>query len=37
MSPEAIAENIDLIVDMSDAAPVGVGSAEKTVHDNAAG
>jgi hypothetical protein len=35
MSPETIAENIGLIADMSDAAPVGVGSAEKTVHDAA--
>jgi hypothetical protein len=37
MSPEAIADNIERIVDMSDAAPVGVGSAETTVHDDAVG
>jgi NAD(P)-dependent dehydrogenase (short-subunit alcohol dehydrogenase family) len=37
MSAEVIAGNIERIVDMSDAAPVGVGSAEKTVHDDAVG
>ena len=37
MSPEAIAANLDEIVDMSAAQPVGLGSAEKTTRDGAEG
>ena len=36
MSPEAIAEHIDQVIDMSDAQPVGLGSAEKATRDVAA-
>jgi hypothetical protein len=37
MSPEAIAGNVDEIIDMSAALPVGLGSAEKTTRDAAEG